>query len=258
VRSNQINYGALIPLASEGRGPGTLARAARAAIAMFTGAAYYISADSGVAGPAIEAVYHFWNWQTTVNSGMVDQGADFVLFKNGEVWRNPGAGPRDIDPVRFKEARWQDWGSWRTQLGRIVITLNGQAATMLPADKFVRYAPATAQRVEGRWKWNSSYSSPASFGGSERLISLHANGRFEEHGFTSFTSTSGGRSGSAATVGAGAPASSGQYRIDGYTLDVTYDDGHKSSALFYWAPGSDSPYEMCVINGTKYMGGLLR
>jgi hypothetical protein len=52
------------------------------------------------------------------------------------------------------------------------------------------------------------------------------------------------------------PAQGGRYRIDGYTLKLTYDDGRSDSALFYWAGGKDDRYRMLFINGVKFLGGV--
>jgi len=260
VTSAQINYKPLIGLVAEGGGAGITARAARTAIAMFMGRQYYLAPDAGPADSSIEGVYHYWHWEPMVNSGMIDTGADYVLFKNGEVWRSPGAAPLDIDPTKFKEARWNDWGSWRRAGATIGITMNGQAAAWVAPNQFVRYDPAGAnQRVEGRWTWSRGSSSGSTNVVTDRSITLHADGRFEQTGFSGAFSTDTGtrRAGwtTGWSVGAPAAAQGGHYRINGYALKVTYDDGRRDSALFYWAPGSDGRFSMLVINGTQYLGG---
>ena len=265
VTSTQINLQPLNGLATDSGG--ITARAARIAIAMFMGGQYYFAPDAGISESAIEGVYHYWRWELMVNRGMVDTGSDYVLFKNGEVWRSPGAAPKDIDPAKFKEARWADWGTWRRAAGGVVLTMNGQAEVGLPfkesvvkgaSTQLVRYDPAGAnQHVEGRWAWSSGFNTPSVSANSSRSIALHADGRFEENGFTGAFSTGSHSSGWAA--GAPAPARSGRYRIDGYSLEVTYDDGRRSSALFYWAgDGTNDRHSMLVVNGTKFLGGVSR
>ncbi|HEY2533611.1 MAG TPA: hypothetical protein VGJ20_37735 [Xanthobacteraceae bacterium] len=266
VKPTQINFKPLTGLVADGRSVGIMARAARAAIAMFMGREYYLAPDAGISEPTIEGVYHLWRWELMVNRGMVDTGTDYVLFKNGEVWRSPGAAPQDIDPAKFKEARWDDWGIWRRAGGNVILTMNGQAEARLPSNQLARYDPAGAdQRVEGRWQWSSGFVAQTAVGNTtsgvaSRSITLHADGRFEQNGFgsTSFSDEIGGRR-TAGAFATPAPAQSGRYRINGYSLEVTYDDGRRDSALFYWAGDNrNNRYSMLVINGAKFLGGVSR
>jgi len=253
VNFNALNSSALMRLAHLERDALTRSGAVRTALATLMGAAYYAAPDAGLGGPAVEGVYHFW----------IDRGADFVLFKNGEVWRNPGAGLRDIDPVKFKEARWLDAGSWRRQGGGFAITLNGQDAMLMPNGKFQRFEPSPggSQRLDGSWQWSRSPTSVTESVVTEGAIRLHADGRFEQTGTTSVLNLTRANS-PTSTSAAGAskpPVVRGHYRIDGYTLDLTYDDGRKGSALFYWAGElHNDRYGMCIINGAQWLGDRVR
>lgn len=256
VNLNPLSSSALIRLAGEEREALTPAGAVRAAIATLSGAAYYAAPGAGAGGPAVEGVYHYWHyWNGPAATGgaaaamISDRGADVVLFRNGEAWRNPGAGPGDIDPIKFQEARWLDLGHWQRQDGGIAITFHGQDTMLIPEGpegKFQRYEPAARQRVEGLWQWSPADSSGAA-------LRLHADGRFELQGSSPALELTGGAGRD--TV----PNRSivrGRYRIDGYTLDLTYDDGRQASALFYWAGDlNHDRYGLCIINGTQWLGG---
>jgi len=250
-----FNFDPLHWLASEGGGARGQARATRAAIAVLAGEGYYVKPEAGVEGPSIEAVYHFWRWRN-YGHGTVDTGSDFVLFKNGEFWRNPGAGPRDIDADRFKEARWYDWGTWAKRTDGILVTLNGHQPELLSFQQLKRYEPATgaSQRVEGFWKWSKmAVTSADSFVQNTKTMRLHADGRFERDGFA-WSNPSLGREALRNPNGA---HFRGHYRINGYTLNLDYDDGTKVSDFFYWAGGaSNTGYDMCLINGASWLGGL--
>jgi len=52
----------------------------------------YLAPGKGIPAQQIEGVYHHWNWMMMLNAGMIDTGADYILFKNGEVWRHPQTG----------------------------------------------------------------------------------------------------------------------------------------------------------------------
>lgn len=257
VNLNPLHSSALLRLAHAEREALTPAGTVRAAIATLTGAAYYASTDAGASGPPIEGVYHVWNGP--LNDKDTQSGADFVLFKNGEVWRNPGAGPRDIDPIKFKEARWVDSGSWRRQDGGFALTFNGQDAMLMPEGKFRRYEPATQasqQQLDGLWQW-----------GPGQALWLHADGRFEVRGQSSALTLTRVAERIPSSVHGAAPqpaapaaaVSRGRYRIEGYTLDLSYDDGRQGSALFYWAGDlNHDRYALCIINGAQWLGERAR
>jgi hypothetical protein len=141
--------------------------------------------------------------------------------------------------------------------------MNGQAEMRLPPSQLARYDPAGPdQRVEGSWQWSNGAHLGNTTSTASRSITLHANGRFEQNGFgsagASFTDAAGHRTGGW-TSGSPVTARSGRYRIGGYALEVTYDDGRRDSALFYWAGDNrNNRYSMLVINGAKFLGGVSR
>jgi hypothetical protein len=252
-------FGPVVSYFADFHGVGITAHAAREV--MFGGRAHYLAPGAGFPASAVEGVYHHWNWRASANMGMVDGGADYVLFRNGEAWRSPDAAPQDINPAKAKEARWDDWGTWRRAGDDVVLTMNGAAGERFAPQQFIRYDPAGAdQRVEGRWQ--SSLAAVTTAAGhatgamASRSITLHSDGRFERDGFGSASFSS--QTGAAGTFAAAGPARSGRYRIDGYRLELTYDDGRSDSALFYWAGGKDDRFGMLFINGVKFLGGVSR
>jgi hypothetical protein len=85
-------------------------------------------------------------------------------------------------------------------------------------------------------------------------ITLHRDGRFEGSGFSGASfSNEIGDTRSGGTFGGSKPATSGQYRIDGYTLQLRYADGHIEHLLFYFM---DKERTLLMLDGTKYRGGL--
>jgi hypothetical protein len=200
----------------------------------------YLAPGRGIPPQQIEGVYHHWNWMMMLNAGMVDTGADYVLFKNGEVWRHPQLPPQDVDIAKAKQVAAADWGSWE-RIGKvIVIRMRGGRDERYDPTQLVRYEAAPPnQRVEG--SWHRTLSQVSHVGGQStagvvtNMLVLHADGTFEWGGFT------------------------GHYLIDGYTLELRHDDGRVERDLFYWAGGEESKrYDMVLVNGTRYMGALRR
>lgn len=121
--------------------------------------------------------------------------------------------------------------------------------------RFVPPLPADT-RLEGRWRYfYGSAGSTAFSSGSvavERHLLLTRDGRFQRSGFTGASSSSdmgGGSSG--VTVGSQRPAGQGRYRIEGYTLTLTGDDGQRQVfSLFMPERDSDA---VLTIDGSNYL-----
>ena len=188
---------------------------------------------------------------------MRDFGSDYILFKNGDAWRDPKLPPQAIDPGQARRQYAKDWGRWRrwgnTYYLRMPDSKGEEKAQMLAYDP----APRGEHHVEGSWHSGLSYLSvtplQSTSGYAGNTLTLHKNGRFEREGAGSFSF-----SGAAAadTFQSAQPTRTGTYRIDGYGLELRYSDGRVERDLFYWAGGPDKRYDMVRINGATYLGGL--
>ncbi|WBV45129.1 hypothetical protein [Pseudoroseomonas cervicalis] len=121
--------------------------------------------------------------------------------------------------------------------------------------RFVPPLPADT-RLEGRWRYfYGSAGSTAFSSGSvavERLLTLTRDGRFQRSGFAGFSGSSdtgGGSSG--VTVGSQRPAGQGRYRIEGYSLTLTGDDG-RQEVFSLFMPDKDSD-GVLTIDGSNYL-----
>ena len=225
----------------------------------------YLAPGRGIPAQQIEGVYHHWNWMMMLNAGMVDTGADYILFKNGEVWRHPQLPPQDVDIAKAKQVVSADWGSWQ-RTGRVIaIRMPGGHDERYDPTQLVRYEAAPQnQRVEG--SWHTTLSQVSAVGGQStagvvtNTLALHADGTFEWGGFSGASfhdGTGSGRAGGNFTHSQ--PVRGGHYFIDGYTLELRYDDGRVERDLFYWAGGEGNKrYDMVLMNGRRYMGALKR
>lgn len=223
----------------------------------------YLAPGRGIPAQQIAGVYHHWNWMMMLNAGMIDMGADYILFKNGEVWRHPQLPPQDIDVAKAKQVAPVDWGSWQRAGSAIVIRMPGGHDERYGPAQLVRYEAAPKnQRVEGSWHTTLSQVSHAGgqsvSGVATHTLVLHANGGFEWEGFSGASFQSGtGSARAGGTFTTSGPAHAGHYVIDGYTLELHYDDGRVERDLFYWAGGEGNKrYDMVLVNGRRYLGAL--
>ena len=217
----------------------------------------------GRSGPEIEGVYHHWNWMMMLNAGMIDTGADYILFKDGEVWRHPQLPPQDLDIAKAKQVASADWGSWQRSGRVVVIRMPGGHDERYDSTQLIRYEAAPKnQRVEGSWQTTLSQVSNAgglsTAGVVTNTLVLHADGRFEwesSSGASFQNETGSARSGG--TYSSSRPVRAGHYLIDGYSLELRYEDGRVERDLFYWAGGEGNKrYDMVVVSGRKYLGAL--
>jgi hypothetical protein len=225
----------------------------------------YLAPGRGIPAQQIEGVYHHWNWMMMLNAGMIDTGADYILFRNGEVWRHPQLPPQDVDIAKAKRVAAADWGTWRRSGSVIVIRMPGGHDERYDPAQLVRYEAAPRnQRVEGSWHTTLSQVSNAggqsAAGVATNTLALHADGGFEREGFSGASFQNGtGSTRAGGTFMNSRPAHAGHYLIDGYTLELHYDDGRVERDLFYWAGGpGNKRYDMMLLNGRRYMGALKR
>ncbi|MBE9603686.1 hypothetical protein IAI18_02345 [Acetobacteraceae bacterium H6797] len=115
-------------------------------------------------------------------------------------------------------------------------------------------APDT--RLQGVWRyfWASSGSGAFSSGSVavEKRLLLTRDGRFQRTGFSGATSTNemgGSRTG--VTAGSNRPVETGRYRLEGYRLVLTGDDGRRETlSIFRPDQGSDG---LLIIDGNNYL-----
>jgi hypothetical protein len=224
----------------------------------------YLAPGGGIPAAQVEGVYHRPQWTFMLNMGSRDFGADYILFKNGDVWRDPHLPPQDIDVAKAKTADAKNWGYWKRSGDTISLCMpDGPQNRCEPAQMIPYDAAPRDQHVEGGWHSTLSYSSNTAssntaMGVATSTLTLHASGRFEREGFAgaSFQNQAGTTAGG--TFANVSPTTTGRYRIDGYGLELDYDDGRVERDLFYWAGGPDNRYGMLMLNGTQYLGGLRR
>jgi hypothetical protein len=220
----------------------------------------YLAPGRGIPAGEVEGVYHRPQWMFMLNMGSRDFGADYILFKNGDVWRDPHLPPQDIDVVKAKAADAKNWGHWKRAGNTINLCMPDSPQNRCEAAQMIPYDPAPPdQHIEGSWHSTLSYSAKTATGVATSTLTLHASGRFEREGFAgaSFQNQTGVTT-AAGTFANARPATAGSYRIDGYGLELDYDDGRVERDLFYWAGGPADRNGMLMLNGTQYLGGLRR
>lgn len=221
-------------------------------------ASAYLAPGKGLAASAVEGVLYSWAQTYTVGGLQMEEHL-FVLLKDGRV--RSGAPPvalDDFDAAAEQRAEPAKWGAWKKRGGQYVVKLERDKDFHAPPGQLLRSPGGRDERLDGTFEGASSYAIPGGAASwSKWSLTLRRDGRFER-------SHSGGVGGSAgvgdaqivaanrwddegsvsavsgANVGGGSTRRSGatkadrqgSYRIDGYALELRYDNGRVERRFF--------------------------
>ncbi|WP_152047380.1 hypothetical protein [Aureimonas psammosilenae] len=110
--------------------------------------------------------------------------------------------------------------------------------------------------LAGRWRYFYASSGSTAFASnsvsSERILTLASDGTFRRTGWSGASGTNDTGGGTTGFTASGKrPASSGRYKIVGYTLELTGNDGRTERSSIF-APDKDSD-KLLVIGGSNYL-----
>jgi hypothetical protein len=166
----------------------------------------------------------------------------YLLFKDGTAYAEPKLAPDQMDLARSRQNEAERWGTWTKRAGGKTLSMPGHA--LMPTAQCV--APAAAgTSIQGSYKHvggggNTISGGHASFVHSDHYL-FYSDGRFRCGSFSGLVSPGA----SAATHRA---SRTGHYRIEGYSIDLRYDDGGEAHLFFY----ADSE-QLLHIGGDDYV-----
>jgi hypothetical protein len=219
----------------------------------------YIAADhKGVARSAIAGVLYSWH-QHWVGMSLQIQEDAYLLLQDGTARLGlPPVPPEDLDAAAERSADPTRWGRWKKSGGKYLIQRAGETKFSEPVHAVLRAPGKTDEKLGatyGHWSsqsygtvggWWSHASitftrdgrfSRSHTGGASRngfgADAIHAASAYNDEG--SSTSIVGPQVGGGTTRRSGSTAADrqGSYRIDGYTLELHYDNGRVERRFFY-------------------------
>ncbi|MGF1542205.1 MAG: DUF6683 family protein [Pleurocapsa sp.] len=177
----------------------------------------------------IHGVYLQW-----VSTGTTMYTLHRILFTNGDILADLSLAPEDVDIAASKATSPKKWGRWRIEGGEYVIQWHdGENRWATDSGTFMPGVRAPNDlRLEGKFRSMSSISVPtpgfaAQVTSTWSDIELKGDGRFSKQG---------GMTTSGPNIGGGTvrpQSQSGRYRIDGYTIEFTFDDGRVERTGFF-------------------------
>lgn len=187
--------------------------------------------NGGLKPEQIEGYLHITRYSTDAGGAQHAQEHSDLLLSSGWGFRNPDYSPHDFDAEASRQFEPLLWFRWRRQGG--VIETTGNGAQWQRAEGVLGKAASPAQLV-GLHRTMDIFGMNPYFAATvvTETWTFGADGRFSVD--------RGKRGGDSTTL-------RGRYRLDGYTLDLQFDDG-STSRRFVYAVG-----KRIAINGTTYL-----
>lgn len=166
----------------------------------------------------------------------------YLLFKDGTAYAEPKLAPDHMDLARSRQDETERWGTWTKQAGAKILSMPGHAP-MPTAQCLAPVAAGTS--IQGSYKHvggggNTISGGHAAFSHSD-YYRFYSDGRFRCGSLSGLVSPG-------ASVVSQSATRMGRYRIEGYSIDLRYDDGGEAH-LFFYADGE----QLLHIGGNDYV-----
>jgi hypothetical protein len=216
---------------------------------------YVTAPGAGLRSADIEAMYYAWEQQYTIGGMQMDEEV-YLLLRDGTVRRGVPVAPADLDVPRSKRMEPDEWGRWRRAGGRYEFAFARGSNTFSRKQGYVLESAARVP-LTGRYEGASSYAIPGGAAAwSSSGVTFSADGRFSrdrsggaggtsgvgETAVTAVTTYDDEGSSASVTSGVAGGGSSrrtpdagnrrGTYRVDGYTIILSYENGRVERAPF--------------------------
>jgi hypothetical protein len=176
----------------------------------------------------------------------------YLMLANGTVYRSPEVAPYDLDVAASKTAEPNKWGTWKLEGKTMIVTLpyKGVMKTERWNNWFWTKVPQPNEKLKGAFETIGGGGNTAL--GGNTMIMYSKTITFNDKGQFTTKKTSGG-SNSDFDVNTTTYAKSnaaGIYRLDGYSIEMKYNNGEVVRKLFYFYPDSRTTFG---IGGSAYI-----
>lgn len=232
---------------------------------------YVTAPGQGLQLADIEGIIHTGEGVTTF-TGYQFQEATYLLLKDGTIYKNLQVPPSDLNVTDSKQYEQENWGTWQRNGDSVNVQWYGSNESLTLDGTFVLPAQSGELLDASYNNLNGSTIGGIGFGGvvttNSSTIIFMPDGRFETSdystmgstvmdtgggysmnssyysdeegtvGGTSFSSevgdTSSGMTVTSDEKNPNPPSTTGTYTLDGYTLELRYDDGTVVRKIFYF------------------------
>lgn len=168
----------------------------------------------------------------------------YLMLTDGSVYDGPSVSPYHFDVAKSKHLEPRKWGAWKAVGKTIVINWpakeRAQDKSDTWEDNWFWARPATnGEKIEGSFKTISGGGNTA-LGGNVIVMSA-SNISFNKQGQFTFAGTSGGSNNGDFGVASSTYAhkdGAGTYVLNGYSLELRFNNGQVKKQAFYFYPDS--------------------
>lgn len=198
-----------------------------------------VNAAENIAGLTnIEGIYIHLEYNFGVGGAVYPVYNPYLFFTDGSVYKNLATNPDKLHITQSKQQEPKEWGTWKKSGNDITLTWNKGKSETWTAKSYHKALPAGNNELLA-----GSYSSISGGGntalGGDVMIVNSKNLAFNGSKFT-YESTSGGTSTSVTSYSNKSKA--GTYKLTGYSIEYTFNNGTHEQKFFYFYPDSKTVF----------------
>lgn len=169
----------------------------------------------------------------------------YLLLQNGSVYRYPTVAPYDLDVAASRKAEPTKWGTWKLEGKTLAITLPEKGIMKTEywkEDWFWAKAPLANEKIKGAYMTIGGGGNTAM--GGNTMIMYSSNITFNDKGQFVMKKTSGGSNTDfdVSTSTYSNSNAAGTYKLNGYSIEMRYNNGQVLRKLFYFYPDSRTTF----------------
>jgi hypothetical protein len=169
----------------------------------------------------------------------------YLLLQNGSIYRYPTVAPYDLDVAASKTAEPDKWGSWKLEGKTLAVTLPEKGIMKTErweGDWFWAKAPVANEKIKGAYMTIGGGGNTAM--GGNTMIVYSSNINFNDKGQFTMKKMGGGTNTDfdvSSTAYSNSNAA-GTYKLNGYSIEMRYNNGQVVRKLFYFYPDSRTTF----------------
>jgi hypothetical protein len=196
--------------------------------------------------PQIEGIYTNSEYGVGYGGMSALYYVPYVLFKDGTIYSNLAVSPYDLNVKRSRQSEPKLWGRWQKSGKNIIVRWNS-GSTETWVDYLCQTPARKTDRLQGVYNSMMGGGNIA-YGGSVGVsaissIRFSADGRFSVASSASASAPGVATSSRSKTIG-------GAYILDGYSIELRYDDGRVERKGFYFC---DNGHKLIGIGNRTYL-----
>jgi hypothetical protein len=169
----------------------------------------------------------------------------YLLLQNGSIYRYPTVAPYDLNVAASKTTEPNKWGTWKLEGKTLVVTLPEKGVMKTErwsGDWFWAKAPVANEKIKGAYMTIGGGGNTAM--GGNTMIVYSSNINFNDKGQFTMKKTGGGTN-TDFDVNTSAYSNSnaaGTYKLNGYSIEMQFNNGQVVKKLFYFYPDSRTTF----------------